>query len=199
MEIAYGYCHCGCGEKTNLVTVSCKKRGVKKGEPSKFISGHNVIPKTVEERLWSKVDVKGPDDCWNWQEESRDGKGYGAILFRKKIVKAHRVAWIITNGEIPDGLFVLHKCDNRACCNPNHHFLGTNMDNVLDMMAKDRCAPTRARGEGSGISKFTDAQILAIRAKHDGNLKNFSATAREYGVTPSTIINIVYRKTWAHI
>jgi len=90
----------------------------------------------LEERFWEKVDVRGPDECWPWTRK-HNPKGYGQ--FRKdKMVQAHRMAWELTNGPIPDGLDVLHTCDNPPCCNPHHLFLGTNDDNMRDMNSKGR-------------------------------------------------------------
>lgn len=93
--------------------------------------------KSVEERFWSKVKMGEPDECWEWQAYFRGG-GYGGFQWLGKPWKSHRVAWILTNGEVPDGLWVLHTCDNPACCNPAHLWLGTRSDNVRDMCAKGR-------------------------------------------------------------
>ena len=92
------------------------------------------------ERFWSKVNrVEDPDECWEWIPKARHKFGYGIFMDRPYgTKKAHRVAWELTNGEIPNGLMVLHTCDNPPCCNPNHLFLGTAQDNSLDMMSKGR-------------------------------------------------------------
>jgi len=85
--------------------------------------------------FWKKVIKK--DGCWEWAACTNES-GYGIFHTGKKTDRAHRVSWILTNGEIPSGLFVCHKCDNPPCTNPDHLFLGTNKDNVDDMIAKGR-------------------------------------------------------------
>lgn len=93
---------------------------------------------SMEERFWSKVDLKGPDDCWEWQA-SKLPDGYGSFGVRSRVVdKAHRVSWVLKNGPIPDGMSVCHRCDNPPCVNPDHLFLGTQQDNMKDMVSKGR-------------------------------------------------------------
>ena len=89
---------------------------------------------TIEERFWSKVALS--DGCWLWGGCKR--KGYGAINIGGRIHDAHRLSYTIANGEIPEGLCVLHKCDNPSCVNPLHLRLGSLADNVADMVAKGR-------------------------------------------------------------
>src|SRR5687768_2203335 len=93
--------------------------------------------KTDEERFWEKV--KTGDGCWPWQGGCR-GKGYGQCFFRGKPHAAHRVSWMLANGDIPNGLYVLHKCDNPPCVNPGHLFLGTQSENMIDCARKGRVA-----------------------------------------------------------
>lgn len=95
---------------------------------------------TPEERFWSKVDVRGPNDCWEWNAH-RDKNGYGAIRIggagtpRKR---AHRFAYESKYGAIADGLIVRHKCDNPPCCNPDHLEVGTTKDNAWDKVKRGR-------------------------------------------------------------
>ena len=90
----------------------------------------------LEERFWSKIDVRKKDDCWEWKRGSR-GNGYGCFKYDGKVIDSHRMVWFLIYGEFPE-LLVCHTCDNRKCCNPNHLFLGTYKDNVDDMMEKGR-------------------------------------------------------------
>jgi len=94
----------------------------------------------LRERFWSKVQACEADKCWPWIGV-RMHTGYGAFSLggeRGPIELAHRAAWILTHGTVPDGMYVLHRCDNRLCQNPAHLFLGTHLDNIRDMVEKGR-------------------------------------------------------------
>lgn len=96
----------------------------------------------IEKRFWRKVQKS--DGCWEWQG-SKNAQGYGVITEGGKIIKAHRVSYRLHYGDIPDGLFVCHHCDNPCCVRPDHLFTGTALDNALDMRNKGR------RAKKSGI------------------------------------------------
>lgn len=118
------------------------------------------------ERFWSKVNIGNPNECWEWGS-SRNKKGYGQFtLYDRKSfnVKAHRMAWEVTNGKIPDGLFVCHHCDNPPCCNPAHLFVGTNSDNMKDASSKGRLRLPR-------IPQFTKS-VHTKRRKAPGELRS---------------------------
>jgi hypothetical protein len=164
-------------------------------------------------RFWSKVDIRGPDDCWEWCAARRHR--YGVFSYLGRPVLSHRLSWELTNGPIPAGLHVCHKCDNPPCVNPAHLFPGTPHDNMQDAARKgrngkhtrpDRIArgdehPARlrpeclARGERSGNAKLTVSQVLAIRASDMSQ----RALARAYGVTRGNIRAIIRRNTWTHV
>lgn len=90
----------------------------------------------TKESLFKRARVK-KSGCWHFIG-SLSKTGYGVVGLNGKVIGAHRAAWILTNGEVPDGLFVCHKCDNRRCINPDHLFLGTAKDNTQDMISKGR-------------------------------------------------------------
>ena len=137
-----GYCQCGCGQKTTLVQSSCAKRGYIAGQPNKFVFGHGnkrvPVQSTRREKFWQRADTtNGPSGCWPWR--GTRSKGYGQLNIGGRVRKyAHRVAWELFCGPIPDALFVCHHCDNPCCVNPHHLFLGTALDNKRDCVSKDR-------------------------------------------------------------
>lgn len=91
------------------------------------------------ERFWRRVGRGGDDACWPW-DHPHAIHGYGEVQFNGRPARAHVVAWTLTNGAVPDGCHVLHRCDNPPCCNPAHLFVGTQQVNVADMHAKGRAA-----------------------------------------------------------
>ena len=90
--------------------------------------------------------VGAKDECWEWTDGC-DGDGYGVVGAGGKTVRAHRVAWEVAHGPIPDGVHVLHQCDNPPCINPAHLFLGTQADNMADKVAKGRPPGQEAQHE----------------------------------------------------
>ena len=113
------------------------------------MSNHGPVPRPLAERFWPKVDVRGPDECWPWR--ATQWRGYGKIGIGGATgtdVRAHRVSWEIHNGPIPAGMLVCHRCDAPSCVNPAHLFLGTQRDNMADMLAKGRHAHAGGRKKG---------------------------------------------------
>lgn len=169
--------------------------------------------------FWNKVLRLGDDDCWNWR--SSTSRGYGRFMLSGKRIYAHRFAWQITNGPIPDNLDVLHRCDNPRCCNPSHLFPGTQADNNRDKMQKGRHVALsgdkhysrihperlargprngmnthpekRSRGEKNGNSKLLDRDIEEIR-RMDSEGVHKTIIATRFGINLSTVYRIVNRE-----
>lgn len=131
--------------------------------------------------------------CWNWTS-SKTRNGYGKFRFGAGKVMAHRYAYELFVGPIPDGMEVCHKCDNPACVNPEHLFLGPHADNMADAAMKQRRA-----GEFNGNVRLTEENITAIRKAYDSGSANTYELANQYGVTRPNIGYIVNRKTWRHV
>ena len=154
---------------------------------------------TLAERLDRRLDKSGK--CWVWQ--GCCGSGYGRINSRTGVrLYTHRVAWELANGPIPDGLFVLHDCDNPPCCNPAHLHLGTQADNVRERDERGRGRPGAGnvpRGESHPHAKLTRAQVVAIRARHAAGGVVMRELGKEYEVSQNAIWCAVRRITWAHV
>lgn len=144
--------------------------------------------------FWALVDASaGPDTCWPWLG-SRMKVGYGRMRFANRPdVGTHRLSWELSYGAIPDGLWVLHRCDNRICCNPKHLFLGTPYDNIHDMMNKGRRKDYDKHGERNPNCKLTDDQVAQLRADRSAGLP-YSALAEKYDVWPGHISRLVNGK-----
>lgn len=159
------------------------------------------------ERLWSRVDRNGPvhpvlsTRCWVWTGSlfSSSNRGYGQIKDKKRNRQAHRVAWEATHGPIPAGLLVCHHCDNRACCNPAHLFLGTAADNSADMCRKGRGAGAAnfgpRAGSLNGRAKLTKSDVQMIRARSAGG-EGSGVLARAFGVSRTNINRIRSGRGW---
>ena len=144
-------------------------------------------------RFWVKVGRYGPSECWPWKA-STDRHGYGYFRLDGGMRKAHRVAYELTHGPIPDGQVVRHRCDNPGCVNPGHLELGTQADNVRDRDERKRRAPPA--GANNGRAKLTAEQVAEIRARYSTGYIAQADLARAYGVSHATIHAIVRGKGW---
>lgn len=150
-------------------------------------------------RFFSRLGSKNQSGCIEWQSTT-DRYGYGFITFMPEgaaggiTLKAHRIAWEYANGSIPEGMHVLHKCDNPKCCNPDHLFLGTQLDNNRDMKEKNR----NTRGNMRKDAKLNPDDVRRIRSMQESGIQQ-SRIAEHFGVSRSTVCQIVKRDRWAHV
>ncbi len=208
--------HCG-------KTFDCSSDHLKKAKYAVYCS-HACARKTripFDIRFWSKVTKT--DTCWLWIGQTQVG-GYGQFKLARHNQSAHRISWELAYGPIPDGLWVLHRCDTPACVRPAHLFLGTGLDNVADKVAKVRqakgdtfnatMAPHRPRGDRNGsrlhpesrprgerntAARLTEQQVLSIRRRFALGERNQATLAKEFGVSKHTIHMIVRNKAWCHL
>ena len=144
-------------------------------------------------RFWDKVDKTS--GCWEWRG-SASGNGYGRISINYTYYSAHRLAYSIMCGPIPNGMCVCHHCDNKLCVNPGHLFLGTSSDNQRDSVTKGRNADFR--GENAPLSKLTNNDVHEIRRLHSLGVKQI-LIAKMWKIGRSNTNLIVKRNTWKHI
>jgi len=181
----------------------------------------STVPTSAAARLLSKLE-RSADGCLLYVG-ARFSNGYGAFWLNGKTARAHRIAWIIANGPVPDGMRVLHHCDVRACCDVAHLFLGSDADNIHDMWAKGRKQvysgsehwmrkrpervprgdahylrrnPEKRRaGEQAPTAKLTWVAVREVRARVAAG-ERYGSIARAFGVSNATVGLIAQRKTW---
>jgi hypothetical protein len=191
-------------------------RGILRSRPSGLPQG---LAERDHARFWSKVGIQGPWDCWEWRA-ARYPAGYGIFGVRGRIPQgAHRIAYEISRGCDPGDLWVLHHCDNPACCNPAHLSLGTQTDNMQAMAARGRQGFQRhpelaargdrnalrkhpeliLRGEQLGTSKLTEAGVKTIRHQHSSGQASYRELALRMGVSKTAIRFIVKGISWKHV
>ena len=148
--------------------------------------------KSMAERMQSKIVPNLKTGCWEWTAK-KNCWGYGQITVSNRRNKlAHRISYELRHGPIPDGLWVLHRCDNPGCVNPDHLFLGTHEDNMADRSAKDR----HFHGETHPMAKLTDVDVRQIRSTTGVTQREI---AEQFGVNRSVICRIRNGSLWAKV
>lgn len=185
-------CLCECGTKT-------VKYGYDLKRPYRYprACGRCSVSRAAEitdprhrERILRSIVVTS-DGCWEWNRR-RDKDGYGQLTIKGRPYGAHVVSYVIHAGDVPPNMFVLHKCDNPPCCNPEHLFLGTHDDNVRDRDSKGR----QAHGEGHGRAKLTADDVRQIRQLRSTERRTFKSLSEQFGVSTALISNIVNGHLW---
>ena len=148
--------------------------------------------RTLKERFNERF-VKQNNGCWLWTA-GKIGK-YGSIKNGEKREVSHRISWKIYKGEIPTGMFVCHRCDVTLCVNPEHLFLGTQKDNIVDAVSKNRMA----KGEEPGSAKLKEKQVIELLKNYTGKLGEQVFYARTFGVGRCVIWRIINGITWRYL
>ena len=153
---------------------------------------------TPMDRLMQKT-TKHPGGCWLFAG-CKDSGGYGMIGVNGKGNKAHRISWATVNGPIPSGLMVLHRCDIPNCINPDHLFLGTQLDNMRDCKAKGRLVPPPARkGELNTMARLSDEIVLQMRSVRAREHISYKQIGIKFGVSTMTAYRAVVGQSWKEV
>jgi len=154
---------------------------------------------SIEERFWSKVDIREPDECWPWTaapRNKRSQRNYGAFWLNGRHHPANKIAWELKNGLMPQGMFACHRCDNPSCCNPSHIFPGTTQENTADKVRKGR----QVKGELVHTAKLSKQDVIDIRNMLPPNTRAPRGLpgkiAEKYGITKQYVSEIWGRKSW---
>jgi hypothetical protein len=144
-----------------------------------------------EKRVLTKI-VIDKNNCWEFSKGKNYG-GYGISTLEHKQMLVHRASYKYHFGSIPEGLHILHRCDNPPCCNPDHLFAGTNLDNIRDKMEKGRQKGNK--GGDHPESKLKETDVINIFLSSE----SIKELAKQYNVEPCTISNIRNSRSWGHI
>ena len=150
----------------------------------------------IAERLWAYVNIRSDEECWHYLGSINAG-GYGSIVYKDKPYIAHRLSYELTYGEIPEGMLVCHHCDNPPCCNPKHLFLGTQSDNMKDMVSKGRASVQV--GVNNTNVKLNEADVYNIHILYSNGYMNMSAISRIFKISVSTVQSILRGRSWPHV
>lgn len=178
MSIPYGYCHCGCGQKTGISVNNNARLGYVKGQPHKFCAGHGAIRK-LKPSDYEETDMGYSSPCWIWTGRRAPG-GYGIVKFRKRTTNAHRWVYEQVRGELPSQADLDHLCQTPPCVNPAHMEPVTQAENTR-------------RGRSARLT-YSDVEEIK-RLLGEGQSQR--AVATQFGVSQQLISLIKRNKRWA--
>ena len=186
-------CLCDCGKEKIFHTNHVITEATKSCGCIRSIKRDNYID-YIKEKIFLSIKINA-NGCWEWQK-SRHKQGYGNLCYKRTVHLAHRISWIVFNGEINKEILVLHKCDNPPCCNPDHLFLGTDRDNIIDAFSKGRIE--RKKGEDHYNSKLTNEIVLEIKKLYKQGVPQ-KQIAKILNVNERTVNGIASGNSWKHI
>ncbi len=160
------------------------------------MSDLNMLTSKDIERFWSKVNIKGEDDCWEWLG-NHDLEGYGKLSAFHTSFMAHRIMYFLKKEKFSEDLKILHTCDNPSCCNPNHLKLGTQKDNVQDCINKNRRSPQN--GENNHRSILTEKDVKEIKRLYETGQYSYRKLGDIFGVKESTISYAIKGISWSGV
>jgi len=140
------------------------------------------------------IETNEKTGCWNWTR-GKDGGGYG-VFFSCKYgrEKTHRISYMENFGDVPEGMFVCHTCDNPSCCNPEHLFLGSNQDNIDDKVRKNR--QSRLFGVRNGRAILSEETVRSIRNDYQSGTYSYRDLVKKYSISQTQIARIVKEESW---
>lgn len=174
----------GYGRNAIAEWLDCTEREVRNVFNKNKLSSRSII--NSEADFWRLIDKDGINGCWNWLGRVNN-KGYGQYGLNGKSHFSHRLSYNLINGEVPKNMYLCHKCDNPKCCNPEHLFVGTPQDNMIDKIIKRRQPNLVLNPE----------KVMEIRSlKGEYKLKEIS---KKVGVSLSLVKDVIYGGSWTHI
>lgn len=184
------HCVCDCGHKRRVNAARLRNGKSQSCGECLLHLPSDMFGDYIRDRIVSAVSLD-ESGCWLWQHRL-DKDGYGRPRVGGRSVRAHVLSYSAFIADVPSGMCVCHKCDTPRCVNPFHLFLGTNQDNLNDKLKKKR----QASGEKVNTAKLTAAQVSQIRDEYPSCGLSMKSLGNRYGVSPSTVWNIVNRHSW---
>jgi hypothetical protein len=193
---------CGhCGKKYHRKLWRVRREGAKYCSRSCYDASRSS---SAWQKFWANTHLCDDTGCIEWSGKPLQRLGYGRLRINGRQVRAHRYAYELCYGTIPDGKMVLHDCDNRICVRPDHLYVGTGSDNMQDMAWRGRAAGFRRKGVGHPMARLTEDDVRNIRYRcrrhgESGGDATAAELAAHYGVSVDHIYGIVRGDTWDHI